>query len=653
MPDNYLFDIPLNLEVEQDLQAAIELWKPRNQFIADMRDMLSGKNKIKAPESTQYQVRVAHTYALAAVINEKLSRFTHQPNIQVIPYTHTERSRSTRLEQALFSIFFEIERNGDGDVWSRVVHDAITLDEGVELIEAAPAAFWPEMVAEDEDGNLIHPMEQKEKDQYKKERGVPVRTSYVPLEYFLPIYENNTLVKAFHLETRSLQSVLRNSLFDTSALQAFRKGNETDIRTQVVIVRYCNQDIYAYYALTPSSTRVNQWPSLRLNMTGMKGPLVLLHAFEHGRGKVIYNPVAGRFGGWKTADNRIEPIGRAMMDINQKLDELLSQSMTNIGARYWPNLAFYLDPDRRGWAESGETPKAPRVQPGEPLLMYTGEELRPVFEPRDDPMFLATYQQLYEQLGRLGGSAVLFGGREPGVDTGYHQALMISRAEHLDEKLEQHLVQGAIQRATHIFDIVKSIKERVWSGYIEREAGTNNKKMRYHYIDPNDLQPVPVLDARVRKTRPVDFIAAMRTALDASVEREGKGPLLSDDTIREELLGRDSPDIEERKILFQTEKTRIVNSGVIDRAIIEQLNLKLAQASNIQPNQEELANADPALQQAVGMVAGQNPPGGINPATLSQNGMGRRKTGTFTGDAQPEARLGEEVAGAANAGLIP
>ena len=658
MPD-YYFDTPSPVELSNRLQAAVELWKDRNKYIADVRDMIAGKNTIKAPASTQYVVRLGHTYALASIINEKASRFLSQPSIQVVPTTPDDRSKSTRLEKALQSAFFEMERHGDGDVWSRVIDDAIALDEGVELIEAAPAAFWPELVAEDEEGKPLHIMEGKDRDQYKKEHGLPVRTVYVPLEYYLPIYEGSTQVETFHLEQRSLRSVLTNPLFDTSGIATYSKGQEIDLKTQVLIVRYCNQSIYAYYAMTPSTSRSN-WPVMRLDVNSSKGPLTLLRAYKHGRGKVIYNCIAGRFGGWKTNDTKIEPVGRALLDINQKMDELLSQAMTNVGARHWPNLKFHLDADRRGWTESGENPTPPRVQPGEPLLLYIGEDLSPTFIPGEDPLFAWTYDQLREQLNKLGGSGVLFGSREPGVDTGYHQALMISRAEHLDEKMEQHLVQGAINRATHIFDIVKSLGdkgERVWTHYIERDSGTNNKKLVWLNIDPEDLTPMPMMDARVRKTRPVDYIAAVRTANDATMERPGRGPLLSDDTVREEILAVESPDIEERKIRLQTEKGRLIDSGIITQAVSARLNLRLAQKQGPQLKDGQVAGVDPALLDAVQGLAGQQEgvPGGINPQLLDQVnrstlGPGRRR-GMVTTDSQPEARIGEEVAASANAGL--
>ena len=226
--------------------------------------------------------------------------------------------------------------------------------------------------------------------------------------------------------------------------------------------------------------------------------------------------------------------------------------------------------------------------------------------------------------------------------------------------MEQHLVQGAINRATHIFDIVKSLGdkgERVWTHYIERDSGTNNKKLVWLNIDPEDLTPMPMMDARVRKTRPVDYIAAVRTANDATMERPGRGPLLSDDTVREEILAVESPDIEERKIRLQTEKGRLIDSGIITQAVSARLNLRLAQKQGPQLKDGQVAGVDPALLDAVQGLAGQQEgvPGGINPQLLDQVnrstlGPGRRR-GMVTTDSQPEARIGEEVAASANAGL--
>lgn len=636
--------LPSEEEVEERLNFAIEQWVGRNRMIQDTREMVAGGNAIAAPRSTQYVVRTGHTYMLAAIANEKSSRFLNIPEIQVIPTSNRPEARrkSTRLEQAVSVAFREMERNGDGDVWSRVVLDAILLDEGVEKIEAAPAAFWPELVEESDDPEEAHPYQvKKARDEYKKARGLPIRSLYVPLENFFPIYSGPTLTESFEIEWRTLKDVLGNPLFDVDALGAYAQGKNA-YKTLVPIIHHCNQEAYSYYACTPEDSRTGRGKSKRPITTPFLTKPIHLYSYEHGVRRTIYNSVGGRFGGWKTSTNRIEGTNAGLLELNQKLDELYSQALTNVGAKYWPNLIQFVDPEQRAYS-SGTPPKPVTVKPGDPLTMFKGEDLKPAFVPQDDPMFMWAYDQIKEQIARLGGSPITFGLREPGVNTGYHQAQMITQAEHLDEKLEQHLAQGVINRASLVMLQVKALDEDIWVHRIEKDPGSGKKSGEHLYISPKDLDPMPQLDARVRKTRPIDFVAAVRTALDASSEREGKGPLLDDDTIREDILGQGSPDVIEFKVLRQTQKNRIVNSGVIDRAITNKIGLKLAQEGTPEVDSELATEADPAVVQASQMLqekaAGM---GGTHPDL--QQAMadgGARQRGMADTDPQPEARVGE------------
>ena len=68
------------------------------------------------------------------------------------------------------------------------------------------------------------------------------------------------------------------------------------------------------------------------------GEPVLLHAYEHNLGQSIYNTIAGRFGGWKSSTNRIEGVAKGLLELNQAADEVFSQVITNVRAKYWPTL---------------------------------------------------------------------------------------------------------------------------------------------------------------------------------------------------------------------------------------------------------------------------------------------------------------------------
>ena len=657
---DYMFDVPDVSDMQEGLNEQIDYWKTRNNVIRQMTMMIDGTNTIMAPQSTQYQIRTGHTYKLAGILNEKASRFLPLPQIQVVPDSDTPeaRTKSTNLEQAIKIAQEEMERRGDGDVWSRVIFDAILLDEGVCKIEAAPHVFWPEMVIKDEDDKLVHQFESKDAiTEYKKEHGFPIKSSYVSLDSFFPSYEASVLVESYELEYRTLRSLLRHPLY-RGAVEEYTSNTKTGNTAPVTFITYANQNWCAYYAIL--SEKSARWS--RQNSKGpispiVRGTPVLLHKYKHGLGRSIYNCVAGRFGGWKTGTNRIEGSNKGLMELNQQLDNMYSQALTNIGAEYWPNLVQKIDPMLRG-LEPGTPPSPARIKPGEPIVMFKDESLERAFIPANDPMFQWIWDKTEGQISQLGGSPLLTGTRQPGVDTGYHQALMISQAEHLDEKAEQHLVQGAINQTTLMLEWIKVLDEEMWVQYTEQTKTGKNLSV-YRSIDPKDLRPMPRLDARVRKTRPVDFIASIRAFLDATSEREGKGPAMDDDTAREMLLGMDSPDIIERKILRQTQKNRVIQAGIIDRLVVEKIFQTQAKETTQKVDEQKMSEADPALMAAIGGSAGAAAgAGGISPDTLgsaaqkSANGPGRRQTGMASGDPQPEARIGEAVAAAANAGRV-
>lgn len=479
---DYRIEVPDSEYIRDGLNFAIQYWRGRNSFITDVRKMLAGENAIQAPISSQYKIRLMHTYLLASIVNEKAARFLHQPEIQIIPDDETPeaRARSTELEQGISRAFYEMERRGDPDSWSKLVVDSILIDEGVERIERATAAFWHEL------GSF---KEQILRDNYKKEQGIHMRSVYVPLENFLPVYEGPTQVESYEYEMRSLRSVMTNPTFDKSQLRNFDMGTDKGLSQLITIVHHVNQQYHSYWALTPSQSAYN-WPSIAttLEVPTYGGDPVLLYSYKHGLNRTIYNCVAGRFGGWKTSTNRIEGVGKGILELNQRADEIASQVLTNIGAKYWPSHKWTIDPDRRGYAVGGTAPKAPNVKEGEPIVLFIGEDLKPQFEPKEDPTVPWLFDQIKEQLGKLGGSPVLFGMRQPGVDTGYHQALQITQGEHLDEKIEQHLVQGAINRATLFFQHVRAGKEEVFAHFAQEDS-KGHKQGKYVSIKPDELFP--------------------------------------------------------------------------------------------------------------------------------------------------------------------
>lgn len=651
-------DLPDPQELAEQYDWATRYWSARDDFIREIRDALAGRNLITAPEKMAAKAKSIHMHLLASILNEKTSRYLNIPVAQVIvedPIDSKSRSASSDLERAIACATYEMERRGDGDCWSRVVADAVLLDGGCELIERAPAAFWPEIHQADTSKTGKYPLQSKQRQSYKQEMGPPVRSLYVPLEHTYPIYEGPTPVRVFHNDVKSLWSIKQNTLLKHSIFENIATDGTGGLSTFVPIVRYADGTKYAYYALVGNIQVLNDHEQRRLLLQNMGGSaeFIFLYGYEHNLGRVNYNFVGGRYGGWKTDENAIESVGKAMMELSQGADEVFSQVFTNIRSRYWGSMKYMVDPEKRGYS-SGTMPEVPDLSEGENIPLYVGEDLLPLYQTQNDPAVPWFIDQIKEQLGKLGGSGVLFGQRQPGVDTGYQNAQQISQAEHLDEKLEQHISVGAVDRTTIMLLHFREMEEDVWVHHAEKKG----KKVRGKYlkISPDDLSPLPRIDVQVRKPRPIDALTNLRAAREATDDRGGKGPLYSDDSAREVFLAMEYPDLEDRKIQVQGLKQAMLKTGIVTNKIGELVNIKLAQTGVPEVSPEMVGKADPALLAAIQQIAGgmTPPPGGVDPRLLAQQGgQGgppapmnplNRSGGMLSGDAGVEARIGEMAA---------
>ncbi len=441
-------------------------------------------------------------------------------------------------------------------------------------------------------------------------------------------------------------------------------GSAGGLSRRVLIVQMINKNWHAYYlgaAQYPGDKA--RWPRPDNLNAEFLGNLKLLYKYEHKLGRSLYNPVGGRYGGWKTANNKIEGVGKGLLELSQASDEIASQAMTNLRARFWPNPVVKIDPNLRGYGVGGGTPDVPKLKEGEPMVMFVGEEVQMAFQNQEEPLAMWLWDTIQGQIGKLGGSPVLFGGRSPGVDTGYHQALQTTQAESLDEKVEQHISQGAVQEATLVMLHCKQLGEKMWMHYVEQAPNLpkGQKVGKYVYLDPADLTPLPRLDAQVRKPRPMDYMSAIQAGLQASDDRGGKGPFLSDDTIRQEILGVEAPDIEKEKILIESQEREVIASGILSSKIGERINVKLAKQGTPQVSPEMLQQADPALLAAIqngqGPAAGM---GGTAPDLLGgiaqQTGNagppagGTGTPGPAVGSPEMANRVGEAIQGAVQTG---
>lgn len=644
---DYAQELPTPAVMQERFREAVLYWSRRNAFIRAVRDMVNGHNKIQKPKASQYLPVEVRSYLLTAAVNEKRSRFLPVPEIAVVPESigDERQARANELERAFNRAFYEMERNGGGNTWEMVKTDAIMVDEGIERIERFPGLAWPELVSLDGKPTRLELLYsdpdayRKAREEYKKQAGFPMRSVYVPLENFFPINDVPHPVEAFEVEFRSVRSILSNQSFypegRAAVAEAFGNLSEAQqIRTLVPVIRYSNLWWYAYYVYTSTRWSSESPPTIHdIEAWVGSGTPVLVYAYEHMLGRIPYNQVSGRFGGWRYQTNQIEPVMRALLELNNAADALLSQVATNVRARYWPNLKWKLSVDRAG---EGKAPVPPHFNPGEPIPLYTDEDIEPVFRAEVDPMSQWLYVELVNQFHRIAGSPVLYGEREPGVRTGYHHALQLSQAEHLDAILESNLAEGAMRRAELVAAHVKAMNERVWVSCRETHRRSERKYVEWVDLSPDELYPMPQLDARVRRPRAFDIAMAVRTAREASApRRNGIGPLLSDDTIYEQILGIDDPDMEKRRIWYQTEVEKLFSDNFISNIIRERINMRLFEG---EPDIKKAAgqNIDPALAQAIAAAGGR---GEISPEVLAAVQAGAAPPPQPTTPTMPEGGL--------------
>ena len=641
----------------------LRYWQTRNTFINDMRNALGGLNEIQGPSATQYVVKVLHTYILAALINEKSSRYLPRPVIQVIPDNPLDdesRAKSTRVEQGINVSGYEIERRGGGDCYDRAVRDALLLDMGVQKIIRGEPTYWKEIVEHDrawmdyKDNNGAKPekaLSDNERVELKRKFGIPITKDYVPLEFFLPHYDGKSLAFSFELTELTKWSLMQNSLFDNEVggpvLKNITLGPDGGLNETVSVIEYADDKYHAYYLAGPGpNSGNNKYPRVRTNSRTFSGQLECLYAYEHGISRSIYNTYSGRYGGWKTEHNEIERVGKGIMELSQAADEIVSQILTNVRATYWPSLNFIMDPAARGFGVGNSKPEAPKIKEGESIVTFVGEKIEQIFEAQDNPMAMWLYDIIQQQISRLGGSATLYGERAPGVDTGFNQAIQQTQAQSLDNKQEQHLQAGAEEEALIVSLYVKKINEPVEMVYLESDKDTKKKNLKYVTLDPKDLTPMPRFSAQVRKQGPLDMLSALRAFAMATDDRGGKGPAMSDETAREEILAMLSPDVEYMKILIESQKREMVANGFITDKVGDAANVKLAKQGTPEVSPELLSKADPALLAAIQQIQpAAAEQGGTDPKLLSD--MAATGTpGPISGDPMMTNRMGEMEQGA-------
>lgn len=607
-PVDYRTELPSAGTLKALLARLVETYKVRDKFIAEMRDALEGKNAIKAPKSMQYKVVVSHTFHLAAIFNEKISRYRRLPELKILPFSSDadDRQKNEAQERALNLAIDGIDKNSDGHVWQAAIMDQNSLDAGVIRVERAPAAFWPEISVLDKTGKnkLMYLYEDADeynraKDQYLKQAGIPVRSVYVPLERVYPVFEGPRPVEVLEVEERSLRSVLANPQFDVSGLNA-APGADGGVDQQIVILHYSNYKYHAYYAIGKGQNASNgaMWPTVRRTNTLPLGTPILLHAYEHNLGRVPYVYMGGRGSGWRNGANRIDAVMRALLDLNQDADELHSQIRTFIRNVLWPTRVAYYSPEHRG-ADDG-VPKAPTIMEGETISMWVDEKIENLVA--NIPEFqLAqwTYDTIKERMSELAGSAALFGQNQSGVYAGYHYQAQVTQSQHLDAMVESSMANAAVDYADLIFRHVRELGEKVYVHAVDKDAA-GPVTGKYLFIDNTSLEPWPLLSAKVKDRGPMDPLAAGQAAVALTTVRPGHNtPLASDRYVREMILDIEDPDQMELDIWEESTKRKLLQGEFMAGIVAQRVGMMLAQDDSGQMTPDMVAGASPAVRGAV------------------------------------------------------
>lgn len=629
-------DLPSVSDIKELLALAVNKYTgkdSRNEMIKTVRDMIAGLNIITAPKSVQFKAVKAHSWLFYQALAEKKARFLETPRLQVAPFGDgvDAQADATGLEEGIRGMFYWLEQRDKGRPWSKAVPDVIALDNSVIRVDRAEAAFWSALVPEfnqktKEYENVFSRVLQDEKEyaklteEYKKGAGVPLRLTYVPLEYFFPGEDGNY---NFELERRSLNEVRKNKKFDCSGLPN-APSLAKSMETKVTIVHFDNANWHAYYALMPTGgSWKDEWPNAMTVSDLASGTPVLLYSYEHGLGESQYEVITGAHGGWGGENSNLVARLRAMCDINQQCDELLSQAMTNFRATSWPTTVMKIDQDR---ADAEDDERNLTIVEGGVIKIYKDESVGPYLEPKDNPLFESLMRHFGDIFQRISGGDTLYGVHTPGTNTGYQANLQLTQAEHLDNGIEAGLSLGFTGIILKCLKHIRKMNEKVYAVATQTQF-SGKKTARYACIDPNKLGSLPVLDVAVQGERPTDYHSAIMDALALSQEREGKGPLADDYWIRANILAMDSPDKVERNIWVQKQKVSIMGNGFLDQQIAQKLAMALVQEGAPTTTDGQAASVDPALMAATSSINMSGEPaqmGGVAPQTL-----GAQMTGQF------------------------
>lgn len=638
----YLSSVISERELGQTLQDLREFHSDRNTIALTMREHVGMTNKIETPDVSRWEPKTLRMGEMRSFLNERLAQFRADRVVQVVPpsISPDDQAKATRLEKAISSALYWMRRTRDA--WGMVLADVLLLEGGVERWEMTPQQAWPNLIPGDDlqdeytrkyaaqlvnidpdspEFKKIMGQIQDDKDEYKKSRPWPISNTYVPLEYWYPAHDGNDLDFGLEIEFRPLRSVVRNELFDSAArkrLQVVLGENKHNIKQEVTIVRYCDDEAYCYFALAPSRDNTHEQrtkPKDTKSDSRLDGDPLYLHGYEHMVGRPLYNEVMGAHGGWRSGDTTlIAGRIRAMLGLAQARDDLASQLMTNVRNTMWPNYVIKLNsrrPDATDSEEDGQDAISRNL--GEDVVLYEDESINPLVEARPNPNFELANSEVKTQFRLIAGSTSLAGQHQEGVGTGYQENLLITRAESQFARVEQGMATGAGNGVLLMLQMIRAGKERVWVRARDRKF-MGRSVYEDLYIDPEEhLSPLPELDVTVRAPRPIEWASVLQQARDALSDISGPNTaLLSRQVVLTEMLGREHPDEDELQRRIEDQEDEVWASGTPTQLIQQFLNLNILQGSRPSPGTaaQQAALMDPNFaQQALAFVSGQPAPG--------------------------------------------
>lgn len=657
--------------IAESIPELFEIYEERNEWIERMRMHVNGTNKIQVPTDTPYTVMPVRMMSLRAALNERLARFLPAPKYRVTPpgWSNPAQEYASELEHATNELIYWVRRWNDD--YGRTISDVLTFEGGAMRWEPNAMAAWPRLmvdidgedditrsveVDEDEDEKEVMKKKAAAREKYKQSLGndsLPklFTHSYVPYECYYPFPETGAPKEVIEIEFRSVRKILDNKLFSQESRDLLRHAlteNRVSLRDVAPIVRYCNCHVYAYY-LIPEVFKPSKDTTLVKMLTDRfkeRAPqgMALLYYYEHNAGIPLYSNWAGSEGGWTTGSNE-NLIGklRALAELNTARDELASQEFTGIKNTMWPRMVIKQNEDRPAQPLADNDPRKIATNGSGNIHLYSGEEIAPMIQSQENPLLRGFKSDVIEGISKLTGAPGLFGMHQSGVEGGFQEATLLQQADSQFARTEANIVTAAVNDIIILLSLIRAIDEKVWVR-VEAETPEGRKYYKSICIDPEQLEPMPVIDAMVKAPPAADQRQQLANYAAATADITGPGTAAMDrNTAREQYLNIEQPDEMEMRVLLQ---------AIMDQVAPERLAQEIGKKYDFMTVEEQkaLANsvnmdpmaaltADPALAAQMGAFNNAAPPPGeammetpLMPNAAGTQGMGG---GPITGLAQP------------------